>query len=364
MSGTSRTADLSAASADPFADLAALAASMPGVQFIPGGDGSPNGFSVFGLSADQNATTLNGMSFGGSTLPRDAAVSASLVTTPYDVSRGGFSGGQMTLRADPGSNYIARLGGVNVDAPGLQWTDRAARSLGQQYGNVSVGGRVTGPIQFDRSFYSVAYQAGRRWSDYQTLLNTDAAGLRAAGLAPDSAVRVLSALARAGVPTSIGVVPASRLTDNTSVFGTIDYVPSATSGQAFNLTFNGAWVRQDPAQVQATQTPSRAGERESWYGGAQLRQSDYYGAGVLSETSVGVNRFRVDGRSVRRSAVGRGPGQFCIRRRDQRRAASRVRGHVRLRHGALDDHRAAHESALLVHREQRAPAEAYDRPSS
>ena len=59
-----------------------------------------------------------------------------------------------------------------------QWTDRAARSLGQQYGNVSVGGRVTGPIQFDRSFYSIAYQAGRRWSDYQTLLNTDALGLR------------------------------------------------------------------------------------------------------------------------------------------------------------------------------------------
>ncbi len=297
VSGTNRAADPAAASADPFADLAALAASMPGVQFIPGGDGSPNGFSVFALSADQSATTLNGMAFGGSTLPRDAAVSASLVTTPYDVSRGGFSGGQFTLRADPGSNYIARLGGVNLDAPQAQWTDRAARSLGQRYGTVSVGGRVTGPIQFDRSFYSVAYQAGRRWSDYQTLLNTGAVGLRAAGLASDSAARLLSALGVAGVPTSTGAVPASRLTDNASVFGSVDYVPSATSGQAFNLTFNGAWVRQDPAQASTVQTPSRGGVRESWYGGVQLHQSNYYGFGVLGETSIGVSRFRVDGRS-------------------------------------------------------------------
>lgn len=295
ISGSDRKPDAAAVSADPFADLAALAASMPGVQFIPGGDGTPNGFSVFGLSADQNATTLNGMAFGGSTLPRDAAVSASLVTTPYDVSRGNFSGGQFQLRTEPGSNYISRLSGVNVDARSAQWTDRAARSLGQPYGNVSVGGRVTGPIQFDRSFYSIAYQAGRRWSDYQTLLNTDALGLRTAGLASDSAAKLLSTLARAGVPTSTGSIPTSRLTDNASVFGSIDYSPSATSGQAFNLTFNGAWVRQNPAQASATQTPSRGGERESWYGGAQLRQSGYYGFGMLSETSVGLNRSRVDG---------------------------------------------------------------------
>ena len=295
VSGTDRKSDPAAVSADPFADLAALAASIPGVQLIPGGDGSPNGFSVFGLSADQSATTLNGMAFGGSTLPRDAAVSTSLVTTPYDVSRGNFSGGQFSLRTDPGSNYISRLGGVNLDAPGVQWTDRAARSLGQQYGNVSVGGRVTGPIQFDRAFYSVAYEAGRRWSDYQTLLNTSAAGLRAAGLASDSATRLLGTLARAGVPTSLAALPANRLTDNASVFGSIDYAPSMTSGQAFNLTFNGAWVRQAPSQSPATQTPTRGGTRESWYGGAQLHQSGYYGFGVLSETSIGINRFAVNG---------------------------------------------------------------------
>src|ERR1043166_1795020 len=84
-----------------------------------------------------------------------------------------------------------------------QGTDRPARSLGQQYGNVSVGGRMTGPIRYDQSSFSIAYQAGRRSSDLQSLLNTDAVGLQAAGVARDSVTRLLSLLQRARVPTTV-----------------------------------------------------------------------------------------------------------------------------------------------------------------
>mgnify|MGYP001068444361 CR=1 FL=1 len=63
---------------------------------------------MLALGADQNATTLNGLAFGGSSLPRDANVSTSLVTTPYDVARGNFSGGLLNVRTLPGSNYIVR----------------------------------------------------------------------------------------------------------------------------------------------------------------------------------------------------------------------------------------------------------------
>ena len=62
-------------------------------------------------------------------MPRDAAVVATRVTTPYDVSRGGFSGAQFNLRSGGGSNYIRRTNSLNFDAPSLQWTDRAARAL-------------------------------------------------------------------------------------------------------------------------------------------------------------------------------------------------------------------------------------------
>src|SRR6185436_17264452 len=103
----------------------------------------PPGFSVLGLGAEQNATTLNGLNFLGSDLPRDANVSSNLATSPYDVSRGGFSGGQLNVRATPGSNFVSRNMSMNVDAPRLQWTDPAARSLGQQYTNLSMGGSVS-----------------------------------------------------------------------------------------------------------------------------------------------------------------------------------------------------------------------------
>src|SRR5918998_6670203 len=100
--GTERPVDNANVPADLLGDLAAMAASLPGVQFVPGEDGNPNGFSVLGLGADQNNTTLNGMQFGGSNLPRDANISTSLVTTPYDVSRGRFRGGPTTTRPPPG----------------------------------------------------------------------------------------------------------------------------------------------------------------------------------------------------------------------------------------------------------------------
>ncbi len=291
--GTERPINNGAVSADQLGDLAALAASMPGVQMIPGADGSANGFSVLGLGADQNATTLNGLNFGGSNLPRDANVSTSLVTSPYDVSRGNFSGGLLNVRSRPGSNYIIRSSSLNVDSPHLQWTDPAARSLGQQYQNVSVGGLLSGPIATDKAFFSMAYQAGRRSSDLQSLLNTDPLGLQTAGFAKDSVSRLTSILNGYRIPGTVGAVPSSRETDNALVFGTFDFTPpSSTTGDAFNITVNGSWNHQNPSALGITELPAHSGERTNYYGGIQGRHSAYYGFGVLSETSVGYNQSR------------------------------------------------------------------------
>jgi len=296
ISGSERSASAANVSADQLGDLAALAASLPGVQLIPGADGNPNGFSVLGLSPDQNATTLNGMNFGGSNLPRDANVSTSLATSPYDVSRGNFSGGLLNVRSRPGSNYEIRTSSFNFDAPQMQWTDPAGRQLGQQYHNLSAGGLFSGPLQTDKSFFSAAYQAGRRSSDLQSLLNTDALGLRAVGVSEDSVQNLLSILGRDNVPPSIGGIPGARLSDNALLFGTLDWAPpSSTTGQAVNITFNGSWNRQDPSGLSSTELPSHGGERVSWYGGVQAKHSGYYGFGVLSETQVGVNRMRFYG---------------------------------------------------------------------
>src|SRR5687768_13050520 len=204
VSGTEQSLNNPAVPANLLGDLAAMAASLPGVQSVPGQDGAADGYSVFGLGADQNNTTLNGMQFGGSSLPRDAAVGSSLSTSPYDVSRGGFSGAQFSLRTRPGSNFITRGMSLNLDGPGMQWTDAAARALGQEYANVSLGGAVSGPITFDKAFYNVSYQLGRRSNDYSNLLEPDAVGLQAAGVAYDSVARLLDILGSASVPATVG----------------------------------------------------------------------------------------------------------------------------------------------------------------
>lgn len=288
--GTERTLDNSAVPANLMGDLAAMAASLPGVQSVAGQDGGADGYSVLGLGADQNNTTLNGMRFGGSSLPRDASVTSAVITSPYDVSRGGFSGAQMSLRSRSGSNFLTRGMSLNVDAPQLQWSDRIGRSLGQEYTNVSLGGTVSGPIAFDKSFYNLSYQIGRRGSDLQTLLNTDARGLETLGVSADSVARLISILNRARIPVTSGSSPDDRIGDSGSLFGSLDFAPpSSTSGKAFNMSFNAGWNRQNPASGFSLELPAHSGERTSWRGGVQARQNLYFGVGILSETSLGLS---------------------------------------------------------------------------
>ncbi len=293
ISGSERPIDNNAVPADQQGDLASMAASLPGVTLVPGQDGDPSGFSVLGLSPDQNQTTLNGMQFGGSNLPRDARVASSLVMTPYDVSRGGFSGAQFQISGRPGSNFVTRTMSLNVDAPQMQWTDRAARSLGQQYSNVSLGGLFAGPVKQDQSFYSFAYQLGRRANDLRTLLNTGATGLQTSGIAPDSVTRLLGILDQLNIPIATSQLPGSRLGQQGSVFGTFDFTPpQSTTGQALNFSYNGSWNQQTPVSSLTSELPAHSGDRTNWNGSAQARHSNYYGIGILSETSLGLSRSR------------------------------------------------------------------------
>ncbi|HKO14845.1 MAG TPA: TonB-dependent receptor [Gemmatimonadaceae bacterium] len=292
ISGTEHGVDAASLPADQATDLAALAASLPGVQLIPGADGSQNGFSVLGLTADQNNMTLNGLDFSGSNLPRDAQVSTTLVTSPYDVSRGGFSGGQFSLRTRPGSNYEFRSLSFNTDQPSLQFTDPAGRALGQRFSNYSLGGLMAGPLVYDKAFYNVAYQLGRRANDLQTPLNTDPLGLRTAGIAPDSIQRLLAILQQQAIPATVGGIPDQRITDRGSLFGSLDFNPPfSTSGQTFNVTSSASWNRTNPMSGSTSELPAHSGERTNWNGSLQGRHSAYLGS-VLTETTLGVSASR------------------------------------------------------------------------
>src|SRR5436190_2427169 len=149
----------------------------------------------------------------------------------------------------------------------MQWTDAAARTLGQEYGNASLGGGLSGPIVFDKTFYNMSYQLGRRTNDFQTLLSADPLGLKSAGVASDSVGRLLTIMGAQGIPATKGAATLrdTRYGDNGSVFGTVDFTsPTATSGQAVNVTYNGSWGRQSPAGGSVIETPAFGGDRTNW----------------------------------------------------------------------------------------------------
>lgn len=293
ISGTEKTASVSALSAADMGNLAAMAASLPGVTLIPGADGDPSGFSVLGLSADQNSTTLNGQNSSASDLPRDAALSVGLSTGTYDVSRGGFSGGQLSVRTRSGTNFKIRTMSLNLDAPQLQWTDAAGRALGQQYTNISLGGLASGAFTLDKSFYSVSYQLGRRSNPLSTLLNMDPLALQTTGVSADSVTRLLGILALKGIPTTVGAAPSNKLTDSGSLLGTFDLTPPTSfSGTALNLTMNASWNKASPVSNLQTEMPAHNGERTTVNGGIQARHSGYLFSLLLSESTVGYNTSR------------------------------------------------------------------------
>lgn len=291
VAGTERVVNPNNLSAAQQGDLAAMAANTPGVLYIPGQDGDPSGFSVLGLGSDQNSTTLNGQNFSGSDLPRDAMVSASLNSSPYDVSRGGFSGGNLNIRTRSGTNFILRTNSLNLDSPALQWTDPAASALGQQYSSASLGGLVSGPLKYNAAFYNLAYQLGRRSNDLQTLLNTSPVGLEASGIAPDSVTRLLGILSGLSVPVTTGGVPSNRLSDQGALFGGIDIAPpSSRAGSSYSLGGNASWNRFNPVGAQVTELPGHSGDRTNLNAGLQGRHSTYFGFGALSETALSVSR--------------------------------------------------------------------------
>jgi hypothetical protein len=296
VSGTERPIDTGLLPADLAGDFAALAASLPGVLLLPGLDGQPDGFSVLGMDGEANSVTLNGAPSSAGSLPRDASVMSSLTTSPFDVSRGGFSGGNLNVTTRTGSNFRTRGLSLVTTTPQMQWTDPAGRALENDYTSLSLGGLASGPLRYNKSFYNVSFQLGRQSRDNRSLLSTSPLGLETAGVAPDSVNRLLGILHDQSVPTFASGARSTRVTDNGSFFAGIDIAPpGSASGQSFGFSLDGNWQRQDPVTTGtgALALPSASGTRTSLSGGLQLRHSGYFGL-ILSESTAGVNRSQND----------------------------------------------------------------------
>ncbi|MGH7594371.1 MAG: carboxypeptidase-like regulatory domain-containing protein, partial [Gemmatimonadales bacterium] len=87
-------------------DLAALAALAPGVVLTTGTDSTAATFSVAGQSAASNTYVVNGQTTTSSSVPQDAVRSTRVLTNSYDVARGNFSGGMVSVTTKGGGNRV------------------------------------------------------------------------------------------------------------------------------------------------------------------------------------------------------------------------------------------------------------------
>lgn len=277
--------------ADQAGNLAAMAATVAGIQLIPGLDGAADMFSLLGLSGDQNNTTFNGLGSGVSALPPDILASTSIRPYTFDPSVGGFGGAQISIQTLPGSNFSRRAVN-NVDiTPPLEVGDQTSDAQGLKYTNLRVGGNAAGAIASDKMFYNTSYNIGSRFNDVRSLFNTDAVGLAAGGVAGDSVARLLDIMNRLHVPINMAGIPARQTVDVVQATANFDFAPSASgTGHSFTLGTAANYQRSQPVSRGSLllATPAHGGRADFWGANVALVHTNYFWFGVLEKTTIGV----------------------------------------------------------------------------
>ncbi len=254
-------------------DLLALAASAPSVQALTGFNGDTTGYSVLGMSPEQNNIIVDGSTFGGRPLPRDAIASSQIATTTFDAGRGNFAGGQISATTRSGSDFMQGNFRVSTSGRQLSWVDPEWSSPIPMV--VSASGSVGGPIRPGKAYYFTAAEFRRSTTALWSLLEPRPIDLDRAGLTADTISTVGNTLMQLGVPLTRSEIPTDRGDMNLSGFVKLDFVPRQRS----TLTFRAdASVQEQLGNgVYSFGFPSLASRGSNTRGGLQASSSGYFG---------------------------------------------------------------------------------------
>lgn len=279
-----------ALSPDLQGNIDAMAALIPGLTPTAGG------YSAFGLGPDANMKTLNGMQFTGDALPRDLNTTTSFSSSPWDPTRGGFSGALSSTTISSGGNIFTRRGRITLDAPPLQVTDPVAARFGQRFTNLQLGGSNSGAFALDRYYYDAGYQASVNRAPVSTLLDVDADALEHAAISPDSAFRLVQLLQAQHVPLTRGDIPDDRTTASGTFAARFDHSlpnpgPGATPPPQWNVITGGTYAKTYGQSLSPLSPPAVSGQtvRDNAYvQGLYSRYFGVYGA-YVNETAANVS---------------------------------------------------------------------------
>ncbi len=272
-------------------DLNLLATLVPGVVGLAGSDSTAAAFSVAGLGPEANALTLDGLLFGTGLVPQEGIRNTRVITNTYDVARGQFSGGLVSVTTRSGSNVVQGTANYSLRDQALS-AGADDSPFGQAYNQQTLSGGIGGPLRHDRFFGFVSGQARLRDDQTLSLLSANPVDLGRLGVAPDSVDRFIGLVGAEGL-SPVTDSSGNRSSDNLSALLRLDYLIS----NAHTLTLRGDWqgTSQDPTRISSVALPQTGGISSSSSGGGMATLTSRFGAAVINEARVYLSGAQNDG---------------------------------------------------------------------
>jgi hypothetical protein len=272
---------------DP-SDLATLATLAPGVIGFDATDSTASAFSVLAQGVDQNSITLDGLTFGGGSVPQEAVRTIRVITNTYDVSRGQFSGGQVASTTRSGTNFLQGQFNYSLRDPSLELTNPDENGFSGGYLQNQLSGGIGGPIIKNKMFIFGSAQLRRRTDQLQSLTAAGATTQQRLGVSPDSVARFLSALSQYGLSAVAPAIDPTRTGDNLSALARVDYY--LTQMQTLTLRGDYRWQGQVPSRVGSFSLPQTGGNTKSWGGGLMATLTSHFESGFVNELQAYVSK--------------------------------------------------------------------------
>lgn len=266
-------------------DLAALAALAPGVVLTNGTDSTASTFSVAGQSAASNSYVVNGLTSSSSSVPQDAVRSTRVITNSYDVARGNFSGGMVSVTTKGGSNVVSGSFTSSTQNRTLAWGNSTGDVFGAGNERDVLSGGFGGPIVRNKIFLFGSLQYTRSVNPLASLISASSTSLSRLGASPDSVAKFESLVNATGFTDQAGTISSNRDNDNINSIARFDW----NIGQASVLTITGSYNNTDnaPQGVGQTSLPQVGGTNRNHGGSGVVQFASRFNNGMINQFRVG-----------------------------------------------------------------------------
>jgi hypothetical protein len=261
-------------------DLAALAALAPGVILTTGTDSTAATFSVAGQSAASNTYVINGQTTTSTTVPQDAVRSTRVITNSYDVARGNFSGGMVSVTTKGGGNRVTGSLSSGLLSPDLAWGGNTSNAFGAGNTRENFGGGFGGPLKRNVTALFGGFQVNRNRQPIPSLDIADPTTLSRLGASPDSVNKFIELVGATGLTSQAGAISSTRSQDQFTSVVRFDW----NAGQVHVITFTGQLRLNgtDPQSIGSTQLPQVGGNNTGNSGSGGLQVTSRFNNGMIN----------------------------------------------------------------------------------